>query len=211
MPGKRLRPGDESRSFFVAAGVEPAVPSTTSPCAAPKGVHWVHAASPNQADDLDPLVVGKWLIYVSCAHVGYCWPRVREATEDGTLGISAKVSTDWGKAHDLVGMIGAGRAGWRDHVICVYTVDWRNREDVARVGSRLAEIDAVRTQTIHYKPDAFTYAGRYAGNAPGEVAVYSMKKPYHALVEHPDELAALRPDCASPPSGAGRPSRLTRR
>jgi hypothetical protein len=188
-----IRPGDEGRSHFVA-GTEPSAPSTTDPCAAPKGVHWVWAASTNQPDDIDPLLVGKWLIYLSCTHVGYCWPRVRDATEEGTLGIAAKVSTDWGKGHDLVGMIAEGIGGWRDHVICIYTLDWQNREDVARVGSRLAEIDAVRTQTLHYKPDAFTYSGTWAGNAPGEVAIYSMKKPYQMLVEHTDALAALRRD-----------------
>ncbi len=141
--------------------------------------------------DLDPMSVGKWLIYISCAHVAYCWSRVREATEAGTLGVSAKISTDWGKAHDLVGMISEGLGGWRDHVVCIYTADWRDREDVARVGTRLAEIDAVRTQTLLYKPDAFTYGGTWAGSNPGQVAIYSMKKPYSALVDHPEALAAL--------------------
>jgi len=155
-------------------------------------VHWIHAFSPSETKDLDPLLIGKWLIYLSCRHVDYCWSRVREATEAGTLGISAKISTDWGKAHDLVGMIAEGAGGWRNHVICVYTVDWRNHEDVSRVGSRLASVDAVRTQTLQYKPDAFTYGGTWAGNSPGEVAIYSMKKPYQALMEHADALAALR-------------------
>lgn len=167
------------------------MPSSTDPCAAPEGVHWVWAMNPGQPKEPDLLLIGKWLIYVACRHVGYCWHRVREATEEGTLGIGAKASTDWGKAHDLAGIVAEGTAGWRDHVICVYTVDWRNRGDVARVGSRLAEIDAVRTQTLHYKPDALTYGGTWAGNAPGEIAIYSMRKPYQQLLEDPDKLAAV--------------------
>jgi hypothetical protein len=151
----------------------------------------VHAFSLSAPEDLDPMRIGKWLIYLSCQHVGYCWPLVREATEEGTLGVSAKISTDWGKAHDLVGMISEGLGGWRDHVICIYTADWRNREDVARVGSRLAEIDAVRTQTLQYKPDAFTYGGKWHGSDPGRVAIFTMKKPYQELTDHPDALAAL--------------------
>lgn len=192
MPSERTRRGEEGRSHFVPLDALPLAPSTTDPCAAREGTHWIHAISPTAPHHLDPLLVGKWLIYISCRHVGYCWPRVREATEAGTLGISAKISTDWGKAHDLVGIIAEGIGGWRDHVICVYTADWRNREDVARIGSRLAEVDAVRTQTLHYKPDAFTYGGTWAGSSPGEVAIYSMKKPYHSLLEHPTALAALR-------------------
>lgn len=191
MAGDQPRPGEEGRSHFVFTGAEPLVPSTTDPCAAPKGTHWVHAINPERAHDIDPMRVGKWLIYISCRHVDYCWSRVRQATEAGALGISAKISTDWGKAHDLVGMISEGLGGWRDHVVCIYTADWRNREDVARVGSRLAEVDAVRTQTLLYKPDAFTYEGIWAGSNPGQVAIYSMKKPYKELLEHPDALAAL--------------------
>src|SRR6266511_2407748 len=106
------RPGDEGRSHFVLPVAEPLAPSNTDPCAAPKGVHWVWATNPNQPESVDPHLVGKWLIYLSCAHVGYCWPRVRDATEDSTLGIAAKISTDWGKAHDLVGMIAEGVGGW---------------------------------------------------------------------------------------------------
>lgn len=191
MTRDRLQPGEEGRSHFMLAGAEPPVPSTTDPCAAPKGTHWVHAFNPNRPDDIDPMRVGKWLIYISCRHVDYCWSRVRDATEAGTLGISAKISTDWGKGHDLVGMISEGLGGWRDHVVCVYTADWQDRADVARVGRRLAEVDAVRTQTLLYKPDAFTYEGIWAGSRPGHVAIYSMKKPYEVLIEHPDALAAV--------------------
>jgi hypothetical protein len=191
MPADWIRPGEEGRSHFVLPAAQPLVPSTTDPCTAPKGAHWVHAFSPTDTADLDPLLVGKWLIYISCQHVGYCWPRVRDATESGSLGIQAKISTDWGKAHDLMGMIAEGLGGWRDHVICVYTSDWHDRADVARVGSRLAEIDAVRTQILRYKPDAFTFGGTWAGSSPGEVAIYSMKKPYKVLHDHPDALAAL--------------------
>ena len=192
MPRTRARAGEEDRSHFVVLDVDASVPSSTDPCTAPAGVHWIWARSPGQPQELDLVLVGKWLIYVACGHVGYCWHRVREATEERTLGIGAKVSTDWGKAQDLAGIVAEGAAGWRDHVICVYTADWRNREDVARVGSRLAEIDAVRTQTLHYKPDALTYGGMWAGNAPGEIAIYSMRKPYQELLEDPETVAAVR-------------------
>lgn len=192
MAGDGIRPGEEGRSHFVLATEEPLVPSTTHPCKAPNGTHWVHAINPDRAREIDPMLVGKWLTYLSCKHVGYCWPLVRDATEAGALGIAAKISTDWGKSHDLAGMISEGLGSWRDHVICIYTADWRDRSDVARVGTRLAKIDAVRTQTLRYKPDAFTYGGTWYGNAPGDVAIYSMKKSYETLEEHTEALAALK-------------------
>ena len=173
------------------ADAEPLVPSTTAPCAAPERTRWVHAFRPDDVTDIDPMHVGKWLIYLSCRNVDYCWSRVRDATEAGTLGIAAKISTDWGKAHDLAGMLTEGLGGWRDHVICVYTADWEDREDLVRVGRRLADVDAVRTQTLLYKPDAFTYEGIWAGSSPGHVAIYSMKKPYTTLTEHREALERL--------------------
>jgi hypothetical protein len=184
-------PGEELRSHFVVAR-EAAVPSDTEPCAAPEGVRWVWARSRRRSADRDPLAVGKWLIRVTCRQASYCWGRVRAATEEGTLGIGAKVSTDWGKARDPAGHGRGGSPGWPDHVICIYTADWRDRDEVARVGRRLGEIDAARKQGLMYKPDAFTYAGMYSRNAPGEIAIYSMPPPYTELYEHAENLAMLR-------------------
>lgn len=184
-------PGEEVRSHFVTSRVG-GVASDTEPCKAPEGFRWVWARSRRRSADPDPLAVGKWLIYVTCAQVSYCWGRVREATEEGALGIGAKVSTDWGKARDPAGYGPEGSPGWADHVICIYTADWRDRDDVARVGRGLGEIDAVRKQRLTYKPDAFSWAGMYSGNAPGEVAIYGMRPPYSELHEYAENLGKLR-------------------
>jgi len=169
------------------------LPSTTEPCAAPEGHYWVRAYSPDPTT-IDQLLVGKWMIRIQCAYVSYCWDKVRTATESGTLGIGAKVSTDWGDANDPSGP-------WNTHVICIYTQDWRERDDVLRVARVLHEVDAVRRLVLRYKPDIETYAGRYAGNAPGEVALYECRKPYESItVREPvlrwseEVLALLRHD-----------------
>ena len=188
------RPGAEGRSHFVAPVLEPLAPSTTDPREAPAGTRWLHAYSSLASDRLESELIGKWLIYVSCNSVRYCWTRVREATEGDALGIAAKVSTDWGKAHDVVGMIAEGRPGWLDHVICVYTADWRDTGEVAHVGSRLAAVDAVRKQTLQYKPDAFTYHGTWSGRNPGDVAIYTMRPPFEVLSSNPTAIRALRDD-----------------
>ena len=179
---KELR--TEIRSYF-SSGAAGYLPSDTPPCEAPEGHYWVHAFSP-KGSSVDPLSVGKWLIRVQCRYVTYCWNRVRQATEEGTLGIGAKVSTDWGNANDP-----AAPGGWADHVICVYTYDWRDREDVGRVARCLGEIDAIRRQTLFYKPDAMTYDGIYSGNTPGGVAIYEMKRPYEQLFAREDALSQL--------------------
>ncbi len=174
----------EVRSHFVDPQPHQ-LPSAVHPCEAPEGYRWLHAYSPHHSS-IDPVAVGKWLIRVPCEFVGYCWERVRDATEQGTLGIAAKVSTDWGHKNDP-----AFPAGHKVHVICVYTYNWQDRDDVLRVAKRLREIDAVRRQTLLYKPDAMTYAGIYSGNAPGEVAIYEIKPPYEELTVREEALVLL--------------------
>ena len=46
-------------------------------------------------------------------------------------------------------------------------------DDVLRVARRLHEIGAVKKMKLTYKPDVFTYDGRYEGNAPGDIAIYT--------------------------------------
>lgn len=182
-PGTRHRSRDETRSHFVMPATSN-LPSETNPCQAPAGNHWVHSSNSDGGAERDPLLIGKWLLRVGHPYVSNCWDRVRTATEDGTLGIAAKVSTDWGMRHDPAGFGVEGLGGWRTHVVCVYTQDWRDRDDVFRVGRRLHTVDAVRKQPITYKADASTYGGMYAGNAPGEVALYRLAPPYEALHEY---------------------------
>ncbi len=188
--GARSRSRDETRSHFVPPRADD-LPSETNPCRAAKGNHWVHAFGPHIGEDINRLLTGKWLIRVGHPNAAYCWDRVRRATEDGTLGLAAKVSTDWAMTHDPAGFGAEGRGGWRSHVVCVYTRDWRDREDVLRVGKRLVEVDAVRTQPITYKADASTFGGKYAGNSPGEVAIYRMARPYEQLQEYADNIKVV--------------------
>jgi hypothetical protein len=75
---------------------------------------------------------------------------------------------------------------WGNHVVCVYTRDWRDQDDVLRVARRLHEVwRAVKKMKLTYKPDVLTHDGRYEGNAPGDIAIYTCSAPYdHLAVNH---------------------------
>ncbi|MCK9871365.1 DUF1917 domain-containing protein [Nocardiopsis dassonvillei] len=99
-------------------------------------------------------VTGKWMPFTAPERVETVWADIVEATEAGRLGWKAKVATD-------------NKPG-KDRLICVYTKDWRDRRDVARV---LVELRAMGIdQRLSYKEDAATLALRYGGGASLYVA-----------------------------------------
>lgn len=65
------------------------------------------------------------------------WAKVTRATADGELGIAAKISPR--EEPD------------RHRLVCVYTRDFNDKDDVARVLKRLKELDLVRQKHICYK------------------------------------------------------------
>jgi len=97
------------------------------------------------------LVVGKWLIYTPHEKINEVWKTVASSTLKGELGVDAKVST-------VV-------QGTSEYVICVYTKDYLDVDDVKRVRKRLAELGF--TQRLYYKPDIYTYLRIYHKTFPG--------------------------------------------
>ncbi|KAJ7357822.1 hypothetical protein OS493_022632 [Desmophyllum pertusum] len=91
---------------------------------------------------------GKWLIYSERARIDAIWKSVATAVVSGRLGTAAKVST-------------------RDpeestHVICVYTEDFTDEEEVRAVEKGLKEVGV--TAQMLYKPDIYTTLGIYRNN-----------------------------------------------
>ncbi|KAL2815502.1 hypothetical protein BJX63DRAFT_160368 [Aspergillus granulosus] len=103
------------------------------------------------------VVTGKWLLFMTPDRVDLFWRAVVEGTLRGELGHAAKVATD---ADD-----GQGRA----RLICIYTKDYRDREDIKRVLMRLMELGLVRKgdMPIYYKCDVLTYLEIKSGNKYG--------------------------------------------
>jgi len=94
------------------------------------------------------------------------WYKVAEATTDNRLGTGAKISTGLGEARE-------------ERLICIYTKDFSDMDDVRRVLDGLVELDFVNLNSprgIYYKPDAYTYLDINSGNEYGlQASLYSSR------------------------------------
>ena len=102
-------------------------------------------------DDLLALAVktattcGKWMLFPSPDDYPRYWRLVVEATAEGKLGPTSKAAT-----LDLASATG---------LICVYTYDFTDTEDVRRVLEELVDLGVCQAdgRPIYYKCDAYTY------------------------------------------------------
>ena len=96
---------------------------------------------------------GKWLVFVPVETHDDVWQTVKLATECGQLGGIAKAAT---------ARPNKNRNSNDEKVICVYTYDADDSDDVSKIRERLRELGI--TQKISYKTDQATREGRYAVN-----------------------------------------------
>ena len=93
---------------------------------------------------------GKWLLFVRREAVDEVWAKTVRVLHQGRLGSVAKVST---------ARPNANTANPSKHVVCVYTYDADDEQDVMRVRATLREIGF--EAPISYKTDEATDAGEY--------------------------------------------------
>ncbi|ROW07296.1 hypothetical protein VMCG_03696 [Cytospora schulzeri] len=102
---------------------------------------------------------GKWMLFVEPVFVDDVWATVARATFKNELGIAAKVAPR------------EERGSAKERLICIYTYDFSDRDDIARVLHRLRQLELVRDRApgkpIYYKSDAYTYLGIGYGNPWG--------------------------------------------
>jgi len=103
--------------------------------------NWHYKRSPSYNDFASTDVSGKWCIFVSATDVDKEWSKISGAIENNQL-ICAKVST-------ALSSIGRDR-----HVICVYTRDWTNRQDLMHTREVLQSLGFVKE--LGYKRDIDT-------------------------------------------------------
>ncbi len=104
---------------------------------------------------------GKWLIFASVAEMDALWSVIRQATENGLLGCGSKVSTAYVNPH---------AQSTTERVICVYTYDWTDTNDVMRIRAELRRLGVVKT--IPYKSNEDTRAGQYAKDGAKDYMKY---------------------------------------
>ena len=89
------------------------------------------------------------------------WARIRDATERGLLGGSSKVAT---------ARPNPNAANPKTKVICVYTYDCADENDVMRVRTQLRQLGI--TARIPYKADDDTFAGKYSKRGDKAISRY---------------------------------------
>jgi hypothetical protein len=148
---------------------------------------WVRAQAPSEVSKPQSSKTGKWLIYIGQEYLLECWKKVRTATVEGTLGCEAKVATARPNKNAL---------RQTSKVICVYTRDYENVEEICAVLARLRELGFVAR--LNYKEDEATHSGVYARtqsgpaslytSPPGSLTVKRLRAPYAPLEEDDDDV-----------------------
>lgn len=144
---------------------------TQNPCAAYGGDGWLRTHNPGRPQ-VDLRYTGKWMLFLPCSVAHRAWTLLRESTAAGRLGISAKIARQDGVTQPKV-----RTSSGPEHVVCIYTKDWRDHVDVLRVGQALVEIGAVKLQandTMYYKADEQTRRS-ISGS------IYQLAPPYRQL------------------------------
>ena len=104
---------------------------------------------------------GKWLIFVPLEELDTAWVKIKKATQDGLLGNSSKAATALPSPY---------AADPTKRVICVYTYDSDDREDVLRVRQALRDLGFDRL--MPYKTDKATLEGRYQVKGHQRISLY---------------------------------------
>lgn len=107
---------------------------------------------------------GKWLIFVDVSELDSTWEKVENATKAGILGPNSKAATSKSNPNAITE---------KEKVICVYTYNWLDTEDVFRVEKALRSIGI--TQTLYYKADSDTALGNYKKHGNTGISKYISK------------------------------------
>lgn len=124
-------------------------------------VFWIYAARKEGSYPSPTPRSGKWLVFGDAARVDEVWDEIREATERGALGGFSKVATS---RPNPTGPDPSRR------VICVYTYDSDDVQDVMRVRDSLRNLGV--TEKTGYKTDAKTVAGVYVARGFSQEEVW---------------------------------------
>lgn len=110
---------------------------------------------------------GKWMFFPTLEKLPQLWRSIAEGVTENRLGTGAKVATDNGSPNAAT------------RLICVYTKDFSDTDDVLRVLEELVKMGLVEenSQGIYYKCDAYTWLDINRDNEYGlPASIYSSKE-----------------------------------
>lgn len=103
--------------------------------------HWIYVAAPSVREFESSDRTGKWCIFRSSDEIDQAWERIVGLAAAEKI-LCAKVSTAFGSRH------------FDSHVICVYTNDWHDADDLLSTRMLLREVGFV--EELGYKRDVDT-------------------------------------------------------
>ncbi|CZT14256.1 uncharacterized protein RCC_00231 [Ramularia collo-cygni] len=111
---------------------------------------------------------GKWMLFSNPSDLARVWRIVATATADGKLGPVSKVGT-LGPAEPST-------------LVCIYTYDFSDFEDVRRVLQEIVDLGLCHAdgKPLYYKCDAYTHLAMSSGNPYKlRASLYSSKEILH--------------------------------
>jgi hypothetical protein len=177
---KKTKFSEDVIKFYNPPKIQPSYSSQSSPCKYNKlfdhesdfhepdcdkqpstcdceNVSWIWVSKPLQVESIHS---GKWLLFPEKKNVDEVWEKVKILIAANRLGEQAKVSK--GEKQD-------------EHVVCVYTTDFENVQDVFRVLVTLRR-NHLQDSFINYKTDEATLEGVYKTDEAAQRAGYGSTK-----------------------------------
>ncbi|KAK0713840.1 hypothetical protein B0T26DRAFT_649950 [Lasiosphaeria miniovina] len=150
-----FKQGGEERLRMLSKFIAMSNASGKTPFVAKRGISKEREETVQDLRDLAiacNVLSGKWMLFPEPGNVNEVWGKVARATANNELGTAAKVETRVESE--------------KERLICIYTRDFRDKGDIARVLNRMRELEFVRPsgKQIYYKCDAWTEIGIYGGN-----------------------------------------------
>lgn len=123
-----------------------------------------------------PFTSGEWVLFPKADDLPRVWRRVAEATAEGRLGPTSKVGTF--EPQNLT----------KGTLICVYTYDFPDLDDVKRVLCTLYDLNILRRDVpVYYKCDAYTHLGIFSDNQYKlRASLYSSEEVFNDKVKYTD-------------------------
>lgn len=148
--GGFVRKKKQSHEFIKAKQREISLPYSESNPSEVTDVYWIYAERKKGKYPKSTPRSGKWLVFEDMQDIDEVWAKIKNATEEGKLGNSAKVATARPnpRATDP-----------NKKVICIYTYDWTVEKDVRQIRDELRKLGIIKK--IPYKTDEDTLSGKY--------------------------------------------------